>query len=186
MDSTVFVLMILSRTARSAAAFGGLRSLTRSSTRTNQHPCDQGRHAFSGYVDLHSPLAAVRPVLTLSQQRRHGDDSRGHAQGGFHEGPDQAVPRSRAIAQEACLRIERARHEHRGGQGDGAKSYPRRSKRRAGGRGGTGRDPRSRGQWGAGYSSSSSRRRASSTSSSIPRPATIRSSTRWSTCRRSI
>ena len=29
MDSVLFALMILSRTARSAAAFGGLRSLTR-------------------------------------------------------------------------------------------------------------------------------------------------------------
>ena len=27
------------------------------------------------------PLAAVRPVLTLSQQRREGDDSRGRAAG---------------------------------------------------------------------------------------------------------
>src|SRR4029077_3400276 len=35
--------MILSRTARSAAAFGGLRSLTRSSTRTECCPSDQGR-----------------------------------------------------------------------------------------------------------------------------------------------
>src|ERR1700719_1892188 len=35
--------MILSRTARSAAAFGGLRSLTRSSTRTECRPSDQGR-----------------------------------------------------------------------------------------------------------------------------------------------
>jgi hypothetical protein len=34
MDSTLFALMILSRTARSAAAYGGRRSLTRSSTRT--------------------------------------------------------------------------------------------------------------------------------------------------------
>jgi hypothetical protein len=34
MDSTLFVLATLSRTARSAAAFGGLRSLTRSPTRT--------------------------------------------------------------------------------------------------------------------------------------------------------
>jgi len=34
LDSTLFVLMILSRTARSAAASGGQRSLTRSSTRT--------------------------------------------------------------------------------------------------------------------------------------------------------
>src|SRR5580692_9563343 len=34
LDSTLFALMILSRTARSAAAFGGPRSLTRSSTRT--------------------------------------------------------------------------------------------------------------------------------------------------------
>ena len=39
----LFVLMILSRTARSAAAFGGLRSLTRSSARTECCPCDQGR-----------------------------------------------------------------------------------------------------------------------------------------------
>src|ERR1700722_7503292 len=54
LDGTVFVLMILSRTAPSArlrasstrygaAAFGGHRSLTRSSTRTTQHPSDQGR-----------------------------------------------------------------------------------------------------------------------------------------------
>src|ERR1700722_13459981 len=35
--------MILSRTARSAAAFGGLRSLTRSSTRTECRPNYQGR-----------------------------------------------------------------------------------------------------------------------------------------------
>src|SRR5580704_12516217 len=35
--------MSLSRTARSAAAFGGLRSLTSSSTRTRRCPCDQGR-----------------------------------------------------------------------------------------------------------------------------------------------
>src|ERR1700684_4387218 len=35
--------MILSRTARSAAASGGLRSLTRSSTRTECRPSDQGR-----------------------------------------------------------------------------------------------------------------------------------------------
>src|SRR5580704_1902779 len=35
--------MILSRTARSAAASGGLRSLTRSSTRTECCPSDQGR-----------------------------------------------------------------------------------------------------------------------------------------------
>jgi hypothetical protein len=43
LDSTLFVLMILSRAARSAAAFGGLRPLTRSSTRTTQRPSDQGR-----------------------------------------------------------------------------------------------------------------------------------------------
>jgi hypothetical protein len=34
LDAELFVLMILSRTAQSAAAFGGLRSLTKSSTRT--------------------------------------------------------------------------------------------------------------------------------------------------------
>src|SRR5580658_10592271 len=34
LDSALFVLVILSRTARSAAASGGLRSLTRSPTRT--------------------------------------------------------------------------------------------------------------------------------------------------------
>jgi len=34
MDATLFALVILSRTARSAAASGGLRSLTRSPTRT--------------------------------------------------------------------------------------------------------------------------------------------------------
>ena len=71
----------------------------------------------------------------------------GAPQGGFHEGPDQAVPRSRAIAQAACLRIERARHEYRGGQGDGAKSYSGRPKRGTGDRGGPRRDPRGRGQW---------------------------------------
>jgi hypothetical protein len=34
----------------------------------NQHPSDQGRHALSGYIDLHSPLAAVRPVIVLPAQ----------------------------------------------------------------------------------------------------------------------
>jgi len=34
LDAKLFVLIILSRTARSAAAFGGRRSLTRWSTRT--------------------------------------------------------------------------------------------------------------------------------------------------------
>ena len=48
MDSVLFALMILSRTARSAAAFGGLRSLTRSPTRTECCPCDQGR--FLGHL----------------------------------------------------------------------------------------------------------------------------------------
>jgi hypothetical protein len=44
MDSTLFVLMILSRTARSAAASGGLRSLTKSSTRTT------GIHAIKAAI----------------------------------------------------------------------------------------------------------------------------------------
>jgi len=39
----LFAPTILSRTARSAAASGGLRSLTRSSARTECCPCDQGR-----------------------------------------------------------------------------------------------------------------------------------------------
>src|ERR1700684_4232322 len=42
--------MILSRTARSAAASGGLRSLTRSSTRTECRPCDQGRFLGLRYI----------------------------------------------------------------------------------------------------------------------------------------
>src|SRR5580700_1723659 len=49
LDGQLFVLMILSRTARSAAAFGGQRSLTRSSTRTECCPSDQGR--FLGAPD---------------------------------------------------------------------------------------------------------------------------------------
>src|SRR5580704_162638 len=41
---------MLSRTARSAAASGGLRSLTRMPTRTQCYPCDQGR--FLGLIDV--------------------------------------------------------------------------------------------------------------------------------------
>jgi hypothetical protein len=51
MDSVLFALMILSRTARSAAAFGGLRSLKRSSTRTT------GSHA-------------IKAALSISWERR--------------------------------------------------------------------------------------------------------------------
>ncbi|HET9322056.1 MAG TPA: hypothetical protein VFO27_19835, partial [Bryobacteraceae bacterium] len=48
-DGTLFVLMILSRTARSAAAFGGLRSLTRLPTRT---------------TSIHAIKAALRQMLS--------------------------------------------------------------------------------------------------------------------------
>src|SRR5580704_2553855 len=53
----LFVLMKLSRTARSAAAFGGLRSLTTSSTRTECCPSDQGR--FLGVAQLSNQTAAT-------------------------------------------------------------------------------------------------------------------------------
>jgi hypothetical protein len=46
MDSTLFVLAVLSRTARSAAASGGLRSLTTSPTRTT------GIHAIKAATSI--------------------------------------------------------------------------------------------------------------------------------------
>src|ERR1700684_2661333 len=57
MDGQLFVLMKLSRTARSAAASGGLRSLTTSSTRTECCPSDQGR--FLGVAQLSNQTAAT-------------------------------------------------------------------------------------------------------------------------------
>src|SRR5579862_2967450 len=56
--------MILSRTARSAAASGGLRSLTRSSTRTQCRPSDQGRflglsHASTEMTKRHAEIVGA-------------------------------------------------------------------------------------------------------------------------------
>src|ERR1700719_1730940 len=47
MDDTVFVLMILSRIADRRRRRRFAPSLTKSSTRTIQHPCDQGRPPIS-------------------------------------------------------------------------------------------------------------------------------------------
>jgi len=44
LDGTLFALMMLSRTAQSAAAFGGLRSLTTSSTRTTSIQAIKAAH----------------------------------------------------------------------------------------------------------------------------------------------
>jgi mRNA-degrading endonuclease RelE of RelBE toxin-antitoxin system len=51
-------LPILSRTARSAAASGGHRSLTRSATRTECFPRDQGR--FLGQLGMDRPQYRLR------------------------------------------------------------------------------------------------------------------------------
>src|SRR5580693_9692793 len=67
----LFGLMILSRTARSAAALGGLRSLTRSSTRTIQHPSDQGRHPItSGLLIRHRRLVDIRRNDSLARHAK--------------------------------------------------------------------------------------------------------------------
>jgi hypothetical protein len=62
MDAGLFVLMILSRTAQSAAAFSGLRSLTKSSTRTQCYPSDQGR--FLDIPPQNTDDIALPPVVT--------------------------------------------------------------------------------------------------------------------------
>src|SRR4029077_4418328 len=71
----VFVLMILSRAARSAAASGGLRPLTRSSPRTSQHPSDQGRAAPP--LRIYSPNVAfgIMPQFTPGASHDHRRES---------------------------------------------------------------------------------------------------------------
>ena len=67
----LFVLAILSRTARSAAASGGLRSLTTSPTRTECRPSDQGRFLGLGFGPTHSNgNADDRRTATLRNPRR--------------------------------------------------------------------------------------------------------------------
>src|SRR4029077_11908614 len=54
--------MIWSGAARSAAAFGGRRPLTRSSTRTTQHPSDQGRTTISADKVSHCCRGRTRSI----------------------------------------------------------------------------------------------------------------------------
>jgi hypothetical protein len=93
--------VILSRTARSAAASGGLRSLTRSLTRTECRPCDQGRflglrQAYSlpqavaasaafRYLNPHAPVAQLDRALP-SEGRGQGFESL-RARQGSRKGP---------------------------------------------------------------------------------------------------
>ena len=71
MDSTLFALMILSRTARSAAAFGGLRSLTRRPTRTTSvHAIKAATSISAGFTNAETPRIDQSPIpATLTALR---------------------------------------------------------------------------------------------------------------------
>jgi hypothetical protein len=61
MDGILFVLMISSRAARSAAAFGGHRPLTKSSTRTTSiHAIKAATRSGGSIIESGQPLAAGR------------------------------------------------------------------------------------------------------------------------------
>jgi hypothetical protein len=59
LDGTLFVLMILSRIVDRRRRRRYAPSLTRSSTRTIQHPSDQSRNLLGANIDLRHDMAAA-------------------------------------------------------------------------------------------------------------------------------